>query len=250
MERNEESAADRVLAAKLSALRPDPDWEPDLQRGAAMLRHKRTAKRSGKVRLLWAVAAATAVSIPIVALGATRSFVARCVSACVAETEVVRQHLLGGAAQLQSSSVYIRPELRRMAPDFALADQAGNTVRLSDYRGKVVLVNFWATWCAPCKEEIPWFVKLRQSNQERGFEVVGISTDQGGWDAVRPFVNAEGVGYPVVLGNAGLLATFGGNQAIPLTVVVDRLGRVAAIHAGRCRESEYADDVESLLEER
>src|SRR5271166_1832023 len=83
----------------------------------------------------------------------------------------------------------VKPEKdRKPAPDFALKDASGATVKLSDYRGKVVLLNFWATWCGPCEEEIPWFIGFQQEFKDREFAVLGISVDEDGWNAVKPFV--------------------------------------------------------------
>src|SRR5712671_2004016 len=77
---------------------------------------------------------------------------------------------------------------RRPAPDFALKDADGKTVHLSDYKGKVVLLDFWATWCAPCKIEIPWFMEFEQQLKDRGFAVVGVSMDEDGWGVVKPYL--------------------------------------------------------------
>ena len=86
---------------------------------------------------------------------------------------------------------------RHQAPDFALKDVNGKTVRLSDYRGKVVLLDFWATWCSPCQIEIPWFVDLERKNKDKGFAVLGVSMDDDGWEAVKPFLSQLGVNYQI-----------------------------------------------------
>jgi cytochrome c biogenesis protein CcmG/thiol:disulfide interchange protein DsbE len=77
---------------------------------------------------------------------------------------------------------------RKAAPEFTLKDSNGTTVKLSDYKGKVVLLNFWATWCGPCKIEIPWFVEFEQKFKDQGFSVVGVSMDEEGWDIVKPYI--------------------------------------------------------------
>src|SRR6185312_10013115 len=99
---------------------------------------------------------------------------------CVAETALVRQLLLGNVST-RASSAFVMPRDRRMAPDFALPDESGRLVRLSDSRGKVVLLNFWATWCLPCEKEIPWFIELQRENASRGFTALGVSMDRDGW---------------------------------------------------------------------
>ena len=77
---------------------------------------------------------------------------------------------------------------RKMAADFSLKDENGATVKLSDYRGKVVLLNYWATWCGPCQIEIPWFMDFEQKYKSQGFAVLGVSMDEDGWTAIKPFV--------------------------------------------------------------
>src|SRR5215469_14049918 len=90
---------------------------------------------------------------------------------------------------------------RTLAPGFSLVESNGSTVRLSDYRGKVVLLNFWATWCGPCRVEIPWFIEFEKGYHDRGFAIIGISMDEQGWPVIMPYIKREGVNYRVVLGN-------------------------------------------------
>jgi peroxiredoxin len=137
-----------------------------------------------------------------------------------------------------------------MAPDFTLADAAGQSVRLSESRGKVVLLNFWATGCAPCDQQIPWFVEFQRADESRGFRVLGVSMDQSGWASVEPYISRKGVNYPVMIGNTEVAGLFGGLGRIPLTLVIDRQGRIAAIHAGLCRKDEYESDIEAALDEK
>jgi peroxiredoxin len=137
---------------------------------------------------------------------------------------------------------------RRQAPDFALKDADGKTVRLSDYRGKVVLLDFWATWCGPCKIEIPWFMEFERTYRDRGFAVIGISMDEEGWDAVKPFVADLAVNYRMVLGNDQVAEEYGGVEALPTTFLIDREGKIAAVHVGLASKSEFKNGIEQLLQ--
>jgi peroxiredoxin len=136
---------------------------------------------------------------------------------------------------------------RRQAPDFALKDSDGKTVRLSDYRGKVVLLDFWATWCGPCKIEIPWFMEFERKYRDRGFSVLGISMDEEGWDAVKPFVADLAVNYRIVLGNDDIAEEYGGVEALPTTFLIDREGKIAAMHVGLASKSDFQNGIEQLL---
>ena len=219
---------DRLIAERLSSLRVE-DWQPDMQRGLSLLRERR-AEANGR-RRKWAVIAAVGMTaaIPMMAFPLTRAFAARCVSACVQETAAVRNLLLGGEAISKPSRTFIGRGDRKAAPDFALTDSSGRVIRLSDFRGKVVLLNFWATWCSPCEQEIPSFVEMQRSNGPRGFTAIGVSMDAEGWSAVKPYVQRKKINYPVMLGNDRVAGLFGGLQAIPLSIVIDQGGRVAAV---------------------
>ncbi len=142
----------------------------------------------------------------------------------------------------------LKPESqRKAAPDFSLKDANGKTVQLSDYRGKVVLLNFWATWCGPCKLEIPWFVEFERKHKDQGFAVVGISMDDDGWDAVRPFISQMGVNYRVLVGNDEVAQNYGGVDSLPTTFLIDRAGKIAAVHIGLVSKSSYEKDLEELF---
>ncbi len=137
---------------------------------------------------------------------------------------------------------------RKVAPDFTLRDAEGKSVRLSDFRGKVVLLDFWATWCPPCKMEIPWFVDLQRRDKDRGFVVLGVAMDDDGWDAVKPFLSQIGVNYRVVMGNDETFQLYGGVDALPTTFLIDREGRIAAVHVGLADRRDIEDGVEELLQ--
>jgi len=137
---------------------------------------------------------------------------------------------------------------RHEAPDFALKDPEGKTVRLSDYRGKVVLLDFWATWCDPCRLEIPWFIDMQRKNKDKGFEVLGVSMDEEGWEVVKPFMKSVGMNYRVVIGNDQTTQMYGGVDSLPSTFLIDRQGKIAAIHIGLASRKDFEDGVEQLLQ--
>jgi peroxiredoxin len=139
---------------------------------------------------------------------------------------------------------------RRVAPDFVLKDADGKTVKLSDYKGKVVLLNFWATWCGPCKIEIPWFIDFEQRFKDRGFAVLGVSMDEDGWEIVKPYIEKHRVNYRNLLGNDSVAVQFGGVDSLPTTFLIDSTGRIASTHVGLVSKSNYENEIVHLLSQR
>lgn len=173
-----------------------------------------------------------------------KSFIVRAVLLCVGVSAGFT-----GCNSERSVKAAVKPEKdRKSAPDFTLKDADGKAVKLSDYKGKVVLLNFWATWCGPCKIEIPWFMDFEQQYKDRGFAVLGVSMDEDGWSAVKPFVVSRKINYRVLLGNDEVGTLYGGVEALPTTFVIDRDGRVAATHMGLVSKSVYQNDILHLLE--
>jgi cytochrome c biogenesis protein CcmG/thiol:disulfide interchange protein DsbE len=146
-----------------------------------------------------------------------------------------------------------------VAPDFSLEMLGGTTMRLSDLRGKAVLLNFWATWCGPCKLETPWIVELRNKYAPQGFEVIGIDaesddlppTDTAGLAkdkaAVAEFVKMEHMPYPVLLGGDGLVNPYGGLDAMPTSFYVDRNGTVVAAQMGISSEEDMEAKIRKIV---
>ena len=138
---------------------------------------------------------------------------------------------------------------RKPAPEFALKDADGKTVHLADYKGKVVLLDFWATWCAPCKIEIPWFMEFEQQLKDRGFAVVGVSMDEDGWGVVKPYLQEMKINYRILLGNEQVGAIYGGVDSLPTTFLIDRQGKIVSVHIGLDRGKEdFKNDIVRLLD--
>jgi peroxiredoxin len=136
---------------------------------------------------------------------------------------------------------------RKPAPDFELKDSMGRTFKLSDYKGKIVLLNFWATWCGPCKIEIPWFMEFEKQHKDKGFAVLGISMDEEGWEVVKPFLDSVKVNYRVAIGSDSVAALYGGVDSLPTSFILDQKGRIASVHVGLVSKSAYQNEIEQLL---
>jgi peroxiredoxin len=137
---------------------------------------------------------------------------------------------------------------RKTAPDFSLKDGDGKLVKLTDYRGKVVLVNFWATWCGPCQEEIPWFKDFQRDYKDRNFTVLGLSVDEDGWKAIKPYLAKNNLNYPVVLADDRVQMLYGNVENLPTSFVLDQQGRVASHHIGLVSKKTYREEILGLLE--
>jgi peroxiredoxin len=135
---------------------------------------------------------------------------------------------------------------RKAAPDFALKDLAAAPASLSDYRGKVVLLNFWATWCGGCKEEMPWFEEFHAKYGSRGLSVLGVSVDEEGVTVVKPFINAKGVTYRILLADARTTTAYS-VKAMPATHLLDRHGRIAATYIGVVDKRDLEAKITALL---
>ena len=154
---------------------------------------------------------------------------------------------VGTTAFAQSSNGVLKPENeRKAAPELGLEDSVGKRANLQEYRGKVVVLDFWATWCHGCKEEIPWFAELEHKYGNQGLTVIGVSMDDEGWKVVKPFIKAAAVPYRIVLGN-GLAAKAYGIGQMPDTFLIDRRGRVAATYVGMVDRDGLDKNIRELL---
>lgn len=136
------------------------------------------------------------------------------------------------------------------APDFELTSLDGKRVKLSDYRGKAVLLNFWATWCSPCKVEMPWFVDLQKKYGNDGLVVVGIAMDDTETDKIAQFASEMGVNYPVLLGTDKVSEQYGNVEFLPTSFYIDRQGRIVGKGTGLLGRGEVEENVQKALASR
>lgn len=126
----------------------------------------------------------------------------------------------------------------QVAPDFTLKDLGGSDISLSDYKGKVLILNFWATWCPPCRAEIPDFIEVYSEYKDKGLEILGISVDQVSPDQVRQFVERNEMNYPVAMATNQLFKDYPPPQAIPTTLIIDREGKIQYKKVGMMSKQE------------
>ena len=135
----------------------------------------------------------------------------------------------------------------RQAPGLTLTDIKGRSFRLSDYKGQVVLINFWATWCAPCRAEVPDLVKLQRQYRKQNLRIIGITYPPQKLSQVRRFARALKINYRIAIGTEATKDLFTTNQTLPITVVIDRNGSVRALIEGVMYSDEFEDKVKPLL---
>ncbi|HEY1160987.1 MAG TPA: TlpA disulfide reductase family protein [Terracidiphilus sp.] len=172
--------------------------------------------------------------------------------ASVAKGELVAD-TAGGAAK------YVSPLTGKAAPEFALEDLSGRKVSLKSYKGKAVLINFWATWCAPCKIETPWLIELRNQYAAQGFEILGVSADDIDRDDAQKLSEEKKeiarsaeqmhIPYPVLIDGATLDKDYGGLDELPASFFVDRKGTVVAAQLGLTSKDDIEGNIKKALGE-
>jgi peroxiredoxin len=135
----------------------------------------------------------------------------------------------------------------KAAPDFSLQSLEGKTVRLSDYRGKPVVLNFWATWCEPCKVEMPWFVDLQKQYGPSGVQFLGVAMDDASTKEIAAFAESMKVNYPILIGKDSVGDDYGGVQFLPETFYIDRTGKVVDKAFGLKGRGEIEDNIKKIL---
>jgi peroxiredoxin len=273
MERNNDMKTDSWVDDHLNKLSPSGDWKPD-GAGALARVKRRTSNRRGRK---WTFGAVVVIGVCFLTMAfpEQRAQAERaCIGACetlfntsVEESEsflhqfhhlmlpvhMWAMNLLGGGkvtVKIGSSGTGGAGAARDFtgaARDFTVKDSTGATLRLSDYRGKVVLLNFWATWCRPCQTEIPWFVEFERMHHDQGLAVIGISMDDEGWKAVKPYMEAKQVNYRIALDDGTVAQRYGGVESLPETLLIDRTGKIAFRHVGLAGKVDYEDEILQLL---
>src|SRR6202162_1733940 len=158
---------------------------------------------------------------------------------------------LAGIATTADLRAVLQPaNERKAAPQFALKDSSGKKIELKDFHGKVVLLDFWATWCTGCKKEIPWFEAFESAYNTKGFAVVGVSLDEDGWKVLKPFLEEHKIPYTMLLGDDAMSKRYG-IRNLPDTFLIDRQGRVAALYKENLVDKDNIEaNIKALLSER
>ncbi len=133
-----------------------------------------------------------------------------------------------------------------VASDFTLQDMSGKNVKLSDYKGKVVLLDFWATWCPPCRASIPSIEKIHKAYKDRGLVVLAVSLDEGDWDSVKSFITESHITYTVLKGTENVAADYM-VRTIPMLLILDKEGHISKRYLGFGNEEDLEDDIKSIL---
>jgi peroxiredoxin len=180
------------------------------------------------------------------------NFVKRSPLALVVVAFVVAVMLYVGVHKARQSGASLTSHLKLSspAPDFSLVSLDGKTTRLSDFRGKAVLLNFWATWCGPCKIEMPWFVDFQKQYESQGLQIVGVAMDDASKEDISKFAKDMGVNYPILIGKEAVGDQYGGVPALPETFIITRDGKIMDKIIGLRGKAEIEDAIKKALDTR
>jgi peroxiredoxin len=142
------------------------------------------------------------------------------------------------------------PKEGSTAPDFTLPDMKGKSIQLSSFKGKAVVVDFWATWCGPCKIEMPWLVDLQKKYGPQGLQILGVAMDDADDETIQEFARKMGVNYPVLKGTEAVADQYGGLDGLPATFFVDRSGKIVDVAFGLVSQSVIEDSIKRALEQK
>ena len=164
---------------------------------------------------------------------------------------VISIMLVFGIQRVHHSGVVPPGKLQgKAAPDFSLPTPTGQTMKLSDFQGKAVLLNFWATWCEPCKVEMPWFVDLQKKYGPQGLQVLGVAMDDASPKDIESFARKMGVNYPILVGKEEVGAQYGGIDYLPSTFYISRDGKIMDHVFGLVSRSEIEASIEKALSQQ
>ena len=144
-----------------------------------------------------------------------------------------------------TSSTFLAQQMK--APYFSLKTSDGKTIELAKLKGKAVVLNFWATWCPPCKREIPDLIQIYNKYEKKGFVIIGISIDQEGWDVVKPFIEKAKIPYPIVLADKNIIKDYGNFDGIPATFFIDSNGMIVDQQIGMLTKEIFETGVKAIL---
>jgi len=235
MDRNDEVYADDWVDERLAKLSGDSEWYPNVVQALARLNEQRRGGESRRRGWIWALAS-IALVLCILAFPTARNRIRALWDS---------SHFNGVNIGQVSASVKTLKD-GQAAPDFTSLDADGHSVRLSAYKGRVVLLNFWATWCHGCQTEIPWLIEFESKYSDRGFSVIGVSMDDSGWKSVKPFIDEKKMNYPVVIGNDEMAKPYG-LSSMPMTFLIDRKGKIAGTSVGVVDKKACEIEIVSLL---
>ena len=140
-------------------------------------------------------------------------------------------------------------DARQAAPDFSVNSLDGQMLKPSSMKGKVVLLDFWATWCPPCREEIPHFKELYTQYKDKGVQIIGLALDEDGEASVRPFAQQNQINYPLAIATQEIVSSFGGIRGIPTTYILDKQGNIAKKWVGYQDKAVFEKEIQTLLAE-